>query len=325
MAAQADEQAGGAQMDIRLHPLVILSIADHATRDRLQFKKTRSVGALFGVQKGREVKIYETLEMSTTQIDAKVINIDQEAFDSDMKLFKEVYPTFELLGWYSTTAKINPDTDPVFHQFIMKFNEKPLFMLLDPSPNEDARELPIFVFEEEIHVVGDKTTRDFVKTAFKVDSDEAERVTAVHCAKVVTDDNKDQSVVAPHYANLSKAIGSLRDRIRVLLQFLKDVGSGKAKADQRVLREIKGLMNRMPAMDTPDFKQEFLLEYNDALLVTYLTTLAKGEAHVTDVMEKFNIAFARQGRGYGPMGMGLNLGGMGYMPMGGPMGMSFMM
>jgi len=324
MAQAQEEQSGGAQMDIRLHPLVILSIADHATRDRLQWKKTRSIGTLFGVQKGREVKIYETLEMTAT-IDQKSIQLDQEAFESDMKLFKEVYPNFELLGWYSTAAKIDANTDPTFHQFIMKFNEKPLFMLLDPAPTDDARELPIFVFEEEIHVVGDKTTRDFVKTAFKVDSDEAERVTAVHCAKVVTDDNKDQSVVAPHYANLSKAIGSLRDRIKVLLQFLKDVSANKVKAEQRVLREIKGLMNRLPAMDTPDFKQEFLLEYNDALLVTYLTTLAKGEAQIAEVMEKFNIAFSRQGRGYGPMGMGmgLNLGG-GY-PMGGPMGMSFMM
>jgi len=318
-----EEQSGGAQMDIRLHPLVIMSIADHSTRDRLQFKKNRSVGALFGQQKGREVKVFETVEISAT-IDAKSIQFEVEGFEEDMKLFKEVYPNYELLGWYSTSAKIDNNTDPAFHQLIMKYNEKPLFLLLDPAAHEDARELPIHVFEEEIHVVGDKTTRDFVKTQFKIDSDEAERVTAVHCAKVVTDENKDQSSVTPHYANLSKAIQMLRDRIKVLHHFLSDVKSGKVKADQKVLREIKGLCNRLPTMDTPDFKQEFLLEYNDALLVTYLTALAKGEAQIADVMDKFNMTFGRQGRGggYGP-GMGMGPMGMGMGPMGGMMG--FMM
>jgi COP9 signalosome complex subunit 6 len=316
------EQQGGAQMDIRLHPLVVMSIADHSTRDRMQFKKTRAIGGLFGQQKGREVKVFETLEISA-QIDAKSITIDAEAFEGDMKMFKEVYPNYELLGWYSTTAKIDVNTDPAFHALIQKYNERPLFLLMDPNPSEDARELPIYIYEEDVHVVGDKTTRDFVKTPFKIDSDEAERVTAVHCAKVVTDDNKDQSTVAPHYATISKAITMLRDRIKVLHQFLKDVASNKVKADQKVLREIKGLCNRLPTMDTPDFKQEFLLEYNDALLIAYLTVITKGEAQIGEVMEKFNTTFARQGRGamggmgYGPMSaMSMGFGPMGMGPMG---------
>jgi COP9 signalosome complex subunit 6 len=316
-APGTEEQQGGAQMDIRLHPLVVMSIADHSTRDRMQFQKKRSIGGLFGQQKGREVKVFETLEISST-IDAKAIVIDVEAFEGDMKMFKEVYPNYELLGWYSTSAKIDPATDPAFHASVLKYNERPLFLLMDPNPSEDARELPIYIYEEDVHVVGDKTTRDFVKTPFKIDSDEAERVTAVHCAKVVTDDNKDLSTVTPHYLTISKAISMLRDRIKVLNQFLKDVASGKVKADQKILREIKGLCGRLPTMDTPDFKQEFLLEYNDALLIAYLTIITKGEAQIADVMDKFNSTFARQGRG----GMGGFSGGpMGMGPMGFPMGM----
>ena len=47
----------GATADIRLHPTVVMSIADTHTRSLLQFNKSKSIGALFGTQKGREVRV----------------------------------------------------------------------------------------------------------------------------------------------------------------------------------------------------------------------------------------------------------------------------
>jgi len=43
--------------DIRLHPTVVMSIADTHTRSLLQFNKSKSIGALFGTQRGREVRV----------------------------------------------------------------------------------------------------------------------------------------------------------------------------------------------------------------------------------------------------------------------------
>jgi len=92
------------------------------------------------------------------------------------------------------------------------------------------------------------------------------------------------------------------------------------KAEQRVLRDIKALVNRLPTMDGPDFKTDFLYEYNDALLITYLTTITKGSSLINEVMEKFNITHASSRRMLGMGGMGgmggMMMGGMGGMPMG---------
>ena len=73
---------------------------------------------------------------------------------------------------------------------------------------------------------------------------QAERVVAVHCAKVVTDENKEQSAgrpsrllrivqsvpsllaVASHYTTLLKAIQALHNRIAALHQFVSDVKAG---------------------------------------------------------------------------------------------------
>jgi len=201
---------------------------------------------------------------------------------------------------------------------------------VDPSVHEDARDLPIAIYTEEVHVVGERTTKDFTRAPFKIVADEAERVTVVHCAKGLGDDDKTASAVVPHYATLGKAITMLNSRIRVLLQFLNDHKAGRVKAEQRVLRDIKALVSRLPTMDSADFKTDFLSEYNDALLITYLTTITKGSSLVNEVMEKFNVTHASSRRGLGMMGMGgmgmgpmHMMGGMGMMGMGmmGPGGM----
>jgi len=41
-----------------------MSIADHFTRSKMQRNESRVIGALFGVQNGREVQIYDAYEIS---------------------------------------------------------------------------------------------------------------------------------------------------------------------------------------------------------------------------------------------------------------------
>jgi COP9 signalosome complex subunit 6 len=288
-------------MHIKVHPLVVMSVADHYTRDNIQVKKDRVIGTLFGTQTGREVDILESFEIAW-KLDADGgVQIEQQAFEDDQKLFKSAYPTYECLGWYSTGDKPRPK-DIDMHQLMTKYNERPLYLMLDPKAKGD-RELPVSVYIEEVHVDKGNTTNALVKTKFEIQADEAERITAVHCAKVVTGGDQTGSVLLPHFSTLSKAIGQLNSRVSVLHKFLSDIQSGKQKPDQKILREIKGLCHRLPTMDSAQFTDDFLGEYNDALLVTYLSSLTKGTQMIGDVVEKFNTTFG--GRGRGGMGGGM--------------------
>jgi COP9 signalosome complex subunit 6 len=180
-------------------------------------------------------------------------------------------------------------SDHDIHKTLINYNERPLYLLMNPDPPEDAKELPITLFEETISVVGDKAKTEFTKTPYEIFSDEAERITAVHCAKVLTDD-VGGSVVGPHYATLHKAIKMLNQRVKVLLQILSDMDTGKLKPDHRIMRDIKGLCNRLPTMDSREFKEDFLSEYNDDLLVVYLSSITKGTQLIGEVMDKFQVA-----------------------------------
>jgi len=51
------DKESGSTLSISLHPLVIINVSDHFTRERVQkdVPNPRVIGALFGVQTGREV------------------------------------------------------------------------------------------------------------------------------------------------------------------------------------------------------------------------------------------------------------------------------
>jgi len=333
----AEQEVGSTTtMEAHIHPLVVMSLADHYTREKLQYKKDRAVGLLFGKQKGYIVTVFESQSLSDMSSETLA------SFEkTDLENFKQIYPDYECVGWYSTGDKIRQG-DSKIHSALTKSveeekegstdwrSEHPMFVLLDPSPRDDQRDLPLQVFEESVKIVGDKRTTDFIKTPFKITSDEAERVTVVHCARVITgDEGKEQSAVITPYTTLKKSMISLNDRLKILAKFLDDVQKGKVKADQKVLRKIKALCNRLPTMNSSAFRDDFFSEYNDALLVTYLASITKSQSALSDLVEKFNMAtfggshmqLMAASRGKGPGGpIGMGSGGLSSLLMGGLLG-----
>jgi len=297
---------------LHLHPLVVMSIADHYTRDNVQANRDRVYGVLFGTQEGREVQIIESFEVAQAQEGSEgadeTMGLRMANLEADMELFKEVYPKYECLGWYTMGGEPTPE-DAQRHKLFANYNERPLLIMLDADAPDEEAKLPLKIFCEEVQIVEQKATEQFVEVEYEITADEAERVTAVHCAEVVTDENVASSVV-PAYTNLSKATGMLNSRITVIHQYLKDITEGKVPIDHKILREIKGLCNRLPAMDSAAFKKDFLNEYNDALLVTYLSSITKSAGMVSDVVGKFNRTMPSGGRGRDrhQAGMGMGMG-----------------
>jgi len=285
--------------------LVVLHIADHYTRVFQQSDNQRELGALMGSQTGRIVNIVDAFDIAydfnekekTPDLkDNKSFSESLKVFEDDKTLFKATFPQYEVLGWYTTAQAVEPIHSAI-HKQMKQFNERPLFFLVDQKIDAKARELPCTVFSEVIHVSGDKITAEFVPSPYKVESEEAERVTAVHCAKVISQtSDSNQSTVTPHYSTLQQAVTTLSQRLKVIAAFLKDTQQKKIPTDHNLLRQIKGMCNRLPAANTADFKEGFVSEYNDALLVTYLATITKSANIVNDVVDKFNLTFAQRRR-----------------------------
>jgi len=77
---------------------------------------------------------------------------------------------------------------------------------------------------------------------------------------------------------------------------LEAVKQGKISSDQGVLRQVSSLCHLLPAIDTEAFREDFVKEYNDVLLVTYLASITKGTSTINELVDKFNVTYERHGR-----------------------------
>ena len=104
------------------------------------------------------------------------------------------------------------------------------------------------------------------------------------------------SAFSQHLGTQYTAISMLSERIEVVDRYLKAVTSGAVAGDHELLRQIKSLTARLPALDTERFHAESMRDFNDTLLVSYLGCITKGTGLVNDIIEKHNLGHDKHTR-----------------------------
>ncbi|RHY29015.1 hypothetical protein DYB32_005524 [Aphanomyces invadans] len=200
-----NEGTSEGRVDVGIHPLVLMNLCDHWTRAAAIASPGNPstkpvVGALFGVQKGREINVIDSFELpSALELSESDSNLTLKAFLTQRtEQFATVFPGFEFLGWYAVQSKIQA-SDLATHRTMMEFNESPLFLVLDPTPpppqpKDRAKvKLPLALYESELHVVNNTPTMLFVKAPFKMTTTESEGIALDHISKVAPTNAPTQS------------------------------------------------------------------------------------------------------------------------------------
>jgi len=279
-------------LDVMLHPLVIINISDHYTRLKVEGGAgQRAFGALLGSQAGRRVDIENSFEFMVTKDEQGEWRIDVELVKTRLGLYKRGFATIDIVGWYSTGKEVF-EGDLALHQQMEQFNENPFYLLLDTQPLPGARELPILLLETQVKAVAGQPTvvTEFARLPYHIDSNDAERIAVDHVSRV---SGTGKSHLASHLVNTHSSIKMLTERIAFLAAYLEAVKANTLPVDHTVLRGIGALMQQLPAIDSTRFQGDFTDEYNDALLLAYLSTLTKTSAALSQLTDKFNVAFDR--------------------------------
>jgi len=209
---------------------------------------------------------------------------------------KTVFKNYDFLGWYQTGSNVN-EADLNIHKQFQEANENPLYMLVDAkAAAPGGRELPIYVFEAEVHVVKDHPVTQFVKLGYKIETVDAERISVDTIARVVQSGGTG-STMTSHLFSVSSAVNTLTLRIKMLQKYIESVKQGKVQKDHGLLRRIVSLCHQLPTIDTEQFKQEFMSEYNDALLVTYLAAITKSATIANELIDRFSVTQQKARRG----------------------------
>jgi len=284
MATDADIKGA---MVVNLHPMVIVNISDHFTREKVRTGKNQRVyGVILGQQSGRKVEISNTYEIFVNEKG----QIDSEFLVKRLGQFKRVYSHDEILGWYAT-GKIE-SFDIAIHQQIETYNESPLLLILDSETKPGNQTLPIVLWETTVKVVEDKPRVVFTRVPYTIETTEAERIAVDHVANV----SSGRSLLTSHLSTLQSAIKMLNLRVKIITRFVKESKDGTIPKDEGLLRSVNALCHLLPTIDTDKFKEDFLTEYNDSLLVTYLATITKTTNQINEMIDKFNIAYDRHSR-----------------------------
>ncbi|CAM6033129.1 unnamed protein product [Sphagnum compactum] len=284
-------------LTFKLHPLVIVNISDHYTRIKAQSGSAspppRVYGCVLGVQTGRTVEIFNSFEL---HYDATQNVLDRAFLESKQEQYKKVFPKYDVLGWYSTGSDIQ-DSDMLIHKALTDINESPVYLLLNPAINHAQKDLPIAIFESELHVIEGVPSLIFVNASYTIETVEAERISVDHVAHIKPSDGSSAATqLAAHLTGMHSAIKMLNSRIRVLHHHLVSIQKGEAPYDHSLLRQVSSLVRRLPAIDSSRFQDDFLMEYNDTLLMTYLATITKCSSNMNELVDKFNTAYDKQNR-----------------------------
>lgn len=303
MAQATSDDAVG--LSFKLHPLVLLNVSDHYTRMKAQqpdgAEPPRQLGCLLGLQDGRNVEICNTFEcvVNTDASGAQVI--DKEYLAVKQAQYKQVFPKFEIVGWYSASSsfELRLPEDMVLHKSLLDINESPVYLTLGSVIPAGSKELPVKLHETVLRVVDGSPSLVFEEATYTVETVEAERIAVDNIADTSGQDDPDGvGRITHHLKGMHNAVKMLSGRIRALHGYVEKVRAGGLPYDHAVMRDVANLLRQLPALDSPAFRLDFNVEYNDTLLMAYLGTITKGTAAMNEYVDRVALVFDKH-RGAG--------------------------
>lgn len=287
-APNADEtyrSMGSRLQVVQLHPLVLINVSDHHTRVRAQCQQNkRVIGCLLGKHKGRMVEVANSFELANEGPGG--LHVDTAFLLQRQEQYKQTFGDLELLGWYSTGKDVG-QTEMEWNKTIAGVCENPMCLLLDPECKSASRGLPVKIYLTEMRVVGGVPTNVLIQSAYEIEAIEAERIAIDQVSKIL---QKGQSGVAGQVSmtlsNLQSAMLLLRKRVAGIQSVLQAMHTGAIPYDFGLVRQVRGLMQSLPAISTSALKESLLTECNDTLLITYLASLTQQAQALYELTEK---------------------------------------
>ncbi|KAA1106367.1 hypothetical protein PGT21_033938 [Puccinia graminis f. sp. tritici] len=302
-----NQSANVSDLDISLHPLPILNISDHFTRTRLQAERhdIDIFGALIGTQIGKKIEIVNCFELLTDS-DGKV---NDGFLKTRREQFQQVFPTLDLLGWYTNGPEPREKDLAILNQVSECVDlSSPILLLYDllPTPSSSsgstttAKELPVQIYEFTQATTG-ADGEGFVKCTFDVQTSEAERI-AVDCVAKPDVGSNDSGLVS-NLITQRNAIQMLHNKLGSIVEYLAQLMADlepenptatTAKIDHGLLREISSLVASLPKPDeNASFKKEYMTEFNDALLTSYLSSQSRVLTETNQLIDRYLYLNAR--------------------------------
>ena len=287
--------------EVTVHPLVLLSAADHYNRVAKGTRK-RAVGVLLGTAVRGAVDATNSFAVPFEE-DAKnadVFYLDHNYLENMLGMFRKVNAKERVIGFYSTGPSIRPN-DLRICQMIKRFMPSgvpgvssvtaPVFVIIDIRP--DRKSIPTTAYQvvEEVDVSscsntsaqqGSEIKQTFAHVPSLIGAMEAEEVGVEHLLRDINDPT------VSTVTNLIKAkmsgLSSLTEKLVEMKDYLQDVVDDKMKPNQTIINNMQNIVNLLPNLNTDHLVEAMMVKTNDMHMAVYLGALIRSIIALHDLI-----------------------------------------
>ncbi|KFA74281.1 hypothetical protein S40288_08456 [Stachybotrys chartarum IBT 40288] len=195
------------QVQVVLHPLVLLTISDYITRHTLRQQQGPIVGGLLGQQNGREITIEHAFDChmrEAPEVQGGYL-VDSQHFSDRLELMTTVHKdrSLDFVGWYTLLPASGPTNTilAVHNQILEGWNESAILLGFHPEEvlhHSVGSKLPLTIYESNFEVDDAKAEQDgedkkmddgeptlklkFREVPYSVETDETEMISMNYVA-----------------------------------------------------------------------------------------------------------------------------------------------
>ncbi|KAJ7502716.1 maintenance of mitochondrial structure and function-domain-containing protein [Mycena galericulata] len=254
MPATTTEQLATLQnTTVVVHPLVLLSVADHHARSVSRTSHKRVIGALLGQDNGKIINVANSfgIPFEEDDKDSKSWFLDHNYVQEMYDMFRKVNAKERLIGWYHTGPKLRA-SDQEINDLFKRFVARPLMVIVDD---------------------GTETLKTFVHVPSAIEGEEAEEIGVEHLLRDIKDSTT--TTLATRVAEQLASLRGLQSRLSDIQKYLVDVSQGVMPVDHKIVYHLQDAFNLLPDLGDRTVRRSFAASTNDALLVVYLSSLLR--------------------------------------------------
>ncbi|WVF73214.1 hypothetical protein IAT40_008033 [Kwoniella sp. CBS 6097] len=292
--AQVTELSG---TNVVIHPLVLLSVVDHAARVPLS-KNKRVLGVLLGQDNGTTINVANSfaIPFEEDERDPRTFFLDLDYVEEMWRMFRKVNAKERPIGFYHTGPRLR-SSDLEISQLFKRFCSRPVMVIVDVRATGGRGDTGIptdaYFAVEEIKDDGTATQRTFTHVPTSIEAEEAEEIGVEHLLRDISSSSSAPSSSLLTTQSLStkvtsqlQALRGLHSRLVEIKDYLVDVRKNKLPVNHQVVYQLQEIVGLLPQLGGDvDLGKAFRVGVNDQTLVVYLSAMIRTVLALHDLIE----------------------------------------
>lgn len=271
---------------VAVHPIVLLSIADHHNRVMAEDEDSRRViGILLGDFYKGTVNVYQCFGVPFVEsLETGMPSMDKNFIHEMALLHTEANHKEKIVGWYSSQSSLSPN-DLDINDEMKEFCRRPVFITTDVGAS-DPHEIPVqaFVGTQSECPNGQPMVKAFKNLPTTVEFSEVEEIGVEHLLRDIKD--VDMSAIGTTLTNSIHGLAALEHRLANISDYLEDVIEGRLPMNNEVNGLIQSVFNLLPNLNFSATVDALKAKCDDSNFMIFMSQMCRSVVALHELVKQ---------------------------------------